>query len=87
MKIVINNCYGGFGLSKKALKYLNIEDDFYIERTDERLIKCVEELGDEASDVCASLIVIEIPDNVDYYIWEYDGIESVHEQHRSWSAD
>ena len=53
-------------------------------RTSETLVKAVEKLGKKASGQHASLEVIEIPDGIDYYIDEYDGIESVHENHRSW---
>ncbi|CAK0757599.1 hypothetical protein CCP1ISM_7520003 [Azospirillaceae bacterium] len=28
--------------------------------------------------------VIEIPDGVDWTIDDYDGVESIHEKHRSW---
>lgn len=54
------------------------------DRTSEHLIKAVETLGEKANGSSASLRVIEIPDGIDYFIDEYDGIESVHEQHRSW---
>ena len=91
MKVVINKCFGGFSLSEKAYEYLGLEWDgfgyeFYHEesRTDERLVKCVEELGAEANGDCAELKVVEIPDDIDWYIHEYDGLESIHEYHRSW---
>ena len=147
MKIVINSCFGGFGLSNKAIKrYLELKGkecffyeaidsiytykkvdensegilimiftkdfgnefkspkfkqggpqskeyndmwDFYfydrgIERNDLDLIKVVEELGKEANGEHAELKIIEIPD-IKYEIDEYDGIESIHEVHRSWS--
>lgn len=76
MKIVLNKDFGGFGLSKKAYKYLGEEWDGM--RTDEKLIKCVEELGREANGVCADLQVIEIPDNSFYKIYEYDGLETIY---------
>lgn len=68
--------YYGFG-------YVEGMDGGY-DRTSEYLIKAVEALGKEASGDCSNLKVIEIPDDVDYEIDEYDGIESVHEKHRSW---
>lgn len=154
MKLVINSCYGGFGLSPKAIKRmaeLNGRECFFFnrpsfkgpyvpadpdkesgigsmmmtafdipnpnevippdwsslsderrkesaelytkhaldsrpERTDPLLIQTVEELGSEAaSGACAKLKIIEIPDGIAYEIDEYDGIESVHEAHESWS--
>jgi hypothetical protein len=54
------------------------------DRTSEHLILAVETLKEKADGSSASLRVIEIPDGIDYFIDEYDGIESVHEQHRSW---
>ena len=137
MKIVINDCFGGFGLSHKAVmlyaelkgitlypfvnkdkkldgKFKPYEDGdkilfstpYYstrplsengeyeenswfrpddIDRTNEHLIQVVEKLGKEANGECASLKIIEIPDDIDYVIDEYDGNETVQESHRSWS--
>lgn len=111
MKIVINVCFGGFNLSKKAFDAIGLEsegeisatseqfgmyhvdnDDFGVSsenrhafRTDPRLIEVVERLGDEAGGRCAKLEVIEIPDDTDWLIDEYDGMETIHEKHRSWS--
>jgi hypothetical protein len=151
MKIVINRCYGGFGLSKKAIARLaelngqkayfftggiggrprievSVDDDKECfvcayntptpsespspeewhrmsydqkrvhnaktdterldsrpeNRADPKLVKVVEELGDEANGFCAKLKIIEIPDGVDWEIDEYDGMEKVSEKHRSW---
>lgn len=82
MKIVINGCYGGFGLSKKALGILGVEDEYEYyddaKRTDTELIKVVEELGKEADRNFSQLTVVEIPDEAtDFEIEEYDGSESV----------
>ena len=91
MKIVVNRCYGGFGLSKKAYEFLGLTwDDYgyaYNEeelRTDPKLIECVEKLGQEANGRYAALEVVEIPDDVEWEINDYDGIETIHEKHRSW---
>ena len=92
MKIAINGCYGGFGLSKKAYEFLGIPWDGYgykycseNERTDPKLIECIETLGKEASGELANIHVVDVPDDVDWCISEYDGIETVEEVHRSWS--
>ena len=84
MKIVINKCWGGFSLSKKAYEYLGLEwDDFGFKyndeekRTDPKLIECVETLGDEANGRYANLKVVEIPDGTPYEIEYYDGVETV----------
>ena len=142
MKIAINKCYGGFGLSPKAnqiyLKkmdkkcffykqtgyahngneeYTQIDiveatthqmciyiltkdfgkiinklpekyhyyETFYKDRNNKLLIETIEELGEkEASGNLASIKIIEIPDDVEWTIDDYDGIESIHENHRSW---
>jgi hypothetical protein len=138
-KIVVNRCFGGFGLSNIAVKrYRELKgkpvvfyrecnhngvfervdddirlypeamseitaytkdlgkkvtgnqiDDYYfsyydIPRDDPDLVKVVEELGEEANGFCANLEIVEIPDGVRWVIDEYDGSESVEEQHRSW---
>ena len=90
MKIAINSCYGGFGLSDKALDYYNnlagtkLEYDGDIERNDLNLIKTIEDLGEEANGRFAKLRIVEIPDDINWEISEYDGMESVEEVHRSW---
>lgn len=138
MKVVVNRCYGGFGLSDKAVEmvmerkglgcfrykqtkykyrdgieeytryetldngvlshYLTVdlgekvnklpnENYWYygnLERDDADLIAVVEELGEEANGRFASLEVVEIPDGVIWDIDNYDGIETIHEAHRSW---
>jgi len=125
-KVVINRCYGGFGLSDKAYEwlinnrdwvvteyddkgnYINKDADiidvstskhcilnhkyssirsFYDKesRTDRDIIDCVEELGsDVASGKCAELRIVEIPENVDFVINDYDGNEIITEKHRTW---
>jgi len=136
-RIVINECYGGFGLSRKAvLRYLEIkgqqvwvepdkwgdsywlvapEDrmilksgpDFYsmsfedriehnriyeeqtfcprkVGRDDPVLVQVVEELGRQANGGYAQLEIVEIPDDVDWEIEEFDGMEHIAEKHRTW---
>jgi len=36
-------------------------------------------------DVEVILKIIEIPEDVDWEVDEYDGLETIHEKHRSWS--
>lgn len=100
MKVVVNRCYGGYSLSKKACEFLGLEwdgygyagnKDFGIEsdnyndfRKDKRLVECVEKLGEEASGRCANLEIVYIPDDIEWEITEYDGYESVEEKHRRW---
>jgi hypothetical protein len=54
------------------------------ERADPKLIQVIEELGDEASGSRAHLRIVEIPDDVDWEIHDYDGMESVREKSREW---
>ena len=130
MKVVVNRCYGGFGLSNDAVikliemkselisisnlkswgSHKEVEDyggykimkgydgviviDDKVHsvssygnefRTHPDLIKVVEELGeDKSSGMLAELRIVEIPDGIDWYIDEYDGVETVREYHRSW---
>ena len=143
MKVVINACFGGFGLSPEAVlalwekggpveatpvdeyfkgdrdpdssfgrkatlgkwrEYLaNPEGNRSIfltvfspdeslvlsardaERNHPALVQLVEEMGDAANGSCAKLRIVEVPDNADWEIAEYDGSEHVAEKHRTWS--
>ena len=73
-----------------AYSSLEIQDSStYLESRPEKrdcpnLIKVIEELGDAANGECAKIKIVEIPDDVDYEINDYDGQESVSEIHRSW---
>lgn len=96
MKIVINSCHGGFSMSEKAQKlfcqYSMIEwkdwqEDwsyYDIERNDQHLVRVVEELGDGVNGRFSELKVVDIPDEVEWHISEYDGLEWVAENHRTW---
>lgn len=114
-KVVINRCFGGFGLSHEAiLRYAQIKrmnliveatessivpynyfvdkvsvDTFFwdrdIARDDPVLVQVVEELGKDACSRFADLRIVEIPYEVKWHIAEYDGLEHVAEDHRTWS--
>ena len=90
MKIIINTCYGGFGLSKEALALFNERSgtvntyDPGIPRNNPILVEIVEQLGEAADGRFAELKVVEIPDDVQWQIEEYDGNEWVAEKHRRW---
>lgn len=145
MKIVINRCFGGFGLSaaatlefwrRGALEGTPIDEYFGVvrgrspdeplgknqalsrwrkhlasgapesdlfqtvftpdesmvlyagrmeeDRANPALVASVEEMGEKANGRCASLKVIEVPDDAEWEISEYDGNEHVAEKHRTW---
>lgn len=90
MKIIINTCCGGFGLSKEALALFNersgttIRYERDIERNNPILVEIVEQLGESADGGHAELKVVEIPDDVQWQIEEYNGNEWVAETHRKW---
>ncbi len=137
-KVIINNSFGGFGISNAALLFLIkknsrcvdkinylkyydgdvkkklVEDvmscpedssffahkdysgwlykggtiftfgDIEGAREDEDLIKIVELLGELSYGDSAKLKIIEIPDDVEYEIYNHAGVESIHEKHRIW---
>lgn len=109
-KIVINDCYGGFGLTDEALRlyfeFKGIEftaeetgyelvpfvyyvdgkpfNPYMIERDDPALVQIVENMGRKACEKNSSLKILEIPDDVEWVIKEYDGNEHVAEKHRTW---
>lgn len=114
-KIVINQDFGGFSLSDKAMQRYcevagieyetvttkygmiifyeagHLEDENHVidehnfQRDDKTLVHVVEQLKEEANGKFASLKVVEIPDNVEWFIDEYDGRECIREAHRVWS--
>lgn len=93
MKVIRNTCYGGFGLSDEAIDLFNQRSGEpvidYISSFDDKirsnpiLVQIVEELGEEADGFCARLEVVEIPDGTNYYISDYDGVETICEG-RTW---
>lgn len=117
MKVVINACHGGFGLSdaafekfldkkgiawEKGINKYNVadhynkghmgEDEHYLhsrimirDRSDPDLVAVVEEMDDLANTEYSVLKVVEIPDDVEWEVEEYDGLEWIAEKHRTWS--
>ena len=135
-KVILNKCFGGFGLSKEAYElyakkkgidvfhytqenlkeriYTYATDDdrtfsFYFTkdfgnnsyisdedfnkynlflnedfREDKTLIEVVEELGEKANSMYSDLKIVEIPDDLDYVIDNYDGIETLHQKVQEW---
>jgi hypothetical protein len=98
-KVVINNSEGGsFSLSQEAIFWMNnvaktrnISVEYkspclFISREDPLLVECVETLGKIANAEGSKLIVLEIPDDVEYTIQTDDdsGDEFIVEKHRVW---
>ena len=89
-KIVINECFGGFGLSESGLALYNqitnqeLKNGDEVLRDNPALIEVVETLGKKSWGYCAKLKIVKIPDNVEWEIEEYDGMECVAEKHRIW---
>jgi hypothetical protein len=83
MKILINKCYGGYGLSEEFYNHLvenklvpEVDSSYLIARDDQVVVEAAINFGlKEASGHCADLSVVEIPDGVHYSIMEYDGQE------------
>ena len=119
VKIAINRCFGGFGLSDEAFELLLSrkgvefekkpseksfgggfdyytkghvgEEDHYLwdsdfckDRSDADLIAVIEELGERSWGWAAEIGIVEIPANVKWHVAEYDGIEHIAEDHRTW---
>ena len=118
MKVVINSCFGGFGLSDAAFEELLNrkgvawekvissygttydyyeaghleEDDYYLShrqftenRADPELVAVVEQFGKDVNTKYSELKIVDIPDDVEWIVEEYDGLEHVAEVHRTWS--
>ena len=137
MKVILNKCYGGFGVSQEAYElyakkkgieifsyklecrndkpiyrktdtgssilthvftkdfgdYVELSDDnsekYILElrgnhREDPVLIEVVEELGERANSPFSKLVVVDIPDGMEYEIDEYDGLETLHQKVKKW---
>lgn len=90
--IVINDCYGGFGLSTRAAeeyrRLAGITDpswcDRDVPRDDPYLVQIVRELGMAANGNHANLKIVEIPGGVEWLVQDYDGAEWIAEKHRTW---
>jgi len=91
MKIVINTCFGGFGISDSGrIEYerrigVDLGWDWDISRIDRTLVAMIEKDSNLYSGKFASLKVVTIPDNVDWEIVDYDGQEHIAEKHRTWA--
>ena len=97
-KIVINKCFGGFALSDARMAlYATLkgvtahpdDDDFPIQqwlipRNDPDLVSVVQQIPEDEGIVGTDLRVIEIPDDVDWQIDDWDGMEHIVDRKRIW---
>lgn len=95
VKITLNGEYysdGSGPCEKMEDAYYLCNEDFGIEsdnvyqyRAEKRLIETIEILGEEkASGVLSNIVIVNIPENVDWEIDDYDGMENIEEVHRRW---
>jgi len=81
MKVVINQCYGGFSLSEKATAAWESRtgrtfDEWSVSRHDPDLTAIVQLFGKEANGDRAELQIVTIEGN-QYLIDDYDGSEGI----------
>lgn len=91
MKILINKCFGGFEFSDEFIEEYTKRTgtSFYYNsnyRTANNIIELFEELGSKrSSSKLSKLKLVEIPDDVEWEVQEYDGNEWIAEVHRTWT--
>jgi len=62
----------------------NIKDDDYDKyRTHPDLIEAIE-TSSNPNGSYANIEIVDIPDDIEWEIDDYDGVETIHEKHRSW---
>ncbi len=80
----LNASYYEAGHAGSKEHYLSAYE-FYNDRSDSDLIAVLEEMGDAANSCVSKIAIVNIPDDVKWHIHEYDGVEHVAEDHRTWS--
>jgi hypothetical protein len=84
-KLITDNNRGFSLYYADSISDENMISEEAIKRNDPDLVRVVEELGTAANNWAANLRVVDIPDDVEWDIEEYDGLEWVAESHRTWS--
>ena len=80
MQIVVNKCFGCFGLSDAALQSLpeGIDWSEHANRVNPLLIQVVSDLGPGANTRFSELSIFDIPEEAtDWAIEDYDGFETI----------
>lgn len=76
MKLVINTCYGGFGIKRSIAEAYGF-NKYDESRTNKKLIELIER-GVDCNNSCSRLEVVDIPDEAtDYEIIDCDGAENI----------
>lgn len=72
----------------REFKSFHLVDNTMKTRTNPVLIEVIEELGLNANGRDAALAIVDVDDDVveNAYIDSYNGLETVHEEHRIWNA-
>lgn len=89
-KIVINTQTGWFQLSEAAMAELGCEENSLAYETDHslrkdpKLVAVVEKMGQHASGLISKLRVVEVPDDVDWGIYDHDGREFIYDKNKVW---
>ena len=74
-----------FSFGADEHKEPNVTDVSNIDRTDPDLIAIIERFGPKnVGSKLSDLKVVEIPDDIEWEIDEYDGLEIIREKHRTW---
>ena len=82
--LFIPDADGNYKTANERADKISIETGRGINREDPLLIQVIKELKKEANWRCAKLKIVKIPDDVEYIIEEYDGLEHIAEKHRTW---
>ena len=79
MKILLNKCYGGFGIKDEILSKIWSNVDDYISDDEMRVnadLIAMKESGKDVEGGYSKLVLVEVPDTAtDWTIIDYDGME------------
>jgi hypothetical protein len=74
----------GYNIYKGGFLY-DLEDQSNEIRSHPDLVFVVEKLGKKSWGDYAELKIVDVPDDVKWEIDDYDGMETIHECHKTWS--
>lgn len=79
-QVLINRCYGGAELSPFGKELLGVSSLSDLERDDSRLINAFIEHGNRIASEFSEFRLVTIgddEDDIEFYMFDYDGIESI----------